>query len=87
MNTPIKNGQQDLKRLKRSELQSHIKEVQREKELAPRDNAWLKLKFNLLVIFELPIGIFYYVLYIFSKKKPMRTYTKPHQGIFPVLDN
>jgi|688.fasta_scaffold04426_11 hypothetical protein len=80
-----KNRPQDLSSMNRSVFKSHVREVRRKNMASEEDNAWMKLKFNLLSMFEYPIGAYYYLAYILSRKRPLPRYKEIHQGIFPIL--
>jgi hypothetical protein len=45
----------------------------------------MELRFNLHVILKWPLGLFYYLIYMFSGKRDFPVYKQPHAGIFPVL--
>lgn len=87
MKTKAKNRHKDLSSMNRSVLRSHVRELRRKNLPTGEANAWMKLKFNLLSMFEYPIGALYYLAYILSRKRPLPHYKGPHQGIFPVLNN
>lgn len=84
MNPTIKNKQEHLKTLRRSILISHVREVQRDKELTERSSWWMEIRFNFHVILKWPIGIFYYLKYMFSGKRAFQRYTDAHGGVFPL---
>ena len=85
MNPSVKNKHKHLKKLSRSILRSHVQEILRDKELDEDRSRWMELRFNLHVILKWPIGLFYYLKYMFSGKRDFHVYKQHHAGIFPVL--
>jgi hypothetical protein len=85
MDLSVKNKQRHLKTLRRSILKSHLREMMPDKELDEDSSLWMELRFNLHVILKWPLGLFYYLIYMFSGKRDFPGYKQAHAGIFPVL--